>query len=583
MLRIGMIGTGRIAQRFVKDILMVKDVTLTCVYNPHNGSAKEFVAAFCEKKDDGEMPIATEDWNVLESLCDAIYVASPHETHYGYGKKALESGKHVLCEKPMTMKSEEAAELFQIAEERGLILREAVKTAYYPGFLKLLEVAKSGVIGDICDVEAGFTKLEETSNREITDIETGGSVIELGTYGMLPIFKLLGCGYKEIQAQSLSEPNGVDKYTKLFFTFDNAMATAKMGLGVKSEGQLLVSGTKGYILAESPWWLTKRFEVRYENPKVREVYEEDYIGAGLVYEIIGFVQECLGAPIGAGVSKEETISMIEVMENFLQSDIQYRKRPSKKEKDRVAIWAHRGMSKIYPENTILAFEKAAEVTGIRGVELDVQLSKDGEVVVFHDETLDRVTQAEGRLNDLTLKELKQIKFRQKGTEDFWDDEEKVCIPTFEEVLCVLKPYCEKNGLMINVELKTGIIHYPEIEEKTYQLVKKYKMEQYIIYSSFWAESVKKMKEIDSNCKTGMLATKLSDCIKWGDYAGADALHPCVSHLDCDLPERWRDKPMRAWNCLESLYHTERKEKKLDLREYVLWGVTDIFTNKPDEM
>ncbi|MGN1167890.1 MAG: glycerophosphodiester phosphodiesterase family protein [Lachnospiraceae bacterium] len=576
MLRIGMIGTGRIAQRFVKDILMTQDAMLTCVYNPHESSADKFVSAYCKDYGVEKSPIATMDLNVLWNQCDAVYIATPHETHYLYAKAALEAGKHVLCEKPMTLVLDEAEELFALAKEKGLVLREAVKTSYCPGFLKLLEVAQSGVIGEICDVEAAFTKLESTCNRELMEVKTGGSVAELGAYCMLPIFKLMGWNYSGVQAQSIHAPNGVDKYTKLIFTYENGMATAKMGLGVKSEGQLLISGTKGYILAESPWWLTKKFEVRYEDPNRRERYEFDYLGAGLIYEIIGFIRDCEGEPIGAGVTEEETLSAVHVIEQFLQADVPLRKAASEQEKAMVGIWAHRGMCMKYPQNTLLAFEEAAKIPGVKGIELDVQLSKEGRVVVFHDETLGRITTCEGRLCDYTLEELQQIPMRGVN-EELFPDKSRVRIPTLEEVLKVLKPYCEQKNLLINIELKTSVIHYEGIEEKTLELVKKYNLEAYIIYSSFWAESVKKMKELDASCKTGMLATKLSDCIKWGDYANAEALHPSIGGLDCAIPERWQGKPVRAWNGIEAFF-PEQKPQRIDLREFSLWGVTDVFTN-----
>ena len=579
-IKIGIIGTGRIAHRFVQDLKMIEEAALSCVYNPHSKSVQRFVEDICADDKNADRPIATSDLAQLFEVCDAVYIASPHATHYEYAKRALEAGKHVLCEKPMTLVLSEAEELFQIAKERKLILREAVKTAYCPGFLKLLEVAKSGVIGEICDVEAAFTKLESTCGRELTDIESGGCVTELGTYCMLPIFKLMGCDHINLRAQAINAPNGVDKYTKLYFTYENGMATAKMGLGVKSEGQLLISGTKGYILAESPWWLTKKFEVRYEDPTKKDVYEDDFIGAGLVYEIVGFIEDCKGNPIGAGVTEEETLATIDVMEQFLDTSMATRRNAAEKERESVGIWAHRGLSTEYPENTLLAYEKAAQAPGIKGIELDVQLSKDGEVMVFHDETLDRVTDAKGRLTDYTLDELKHIAIR--DTEKFDCDRKYIQIPTFEEMLELLKPYCEKDGLKINVELKTSVIHYEGIERKTYDLVKKHGMEKYIVYSSFWAESVKKMKEIDPACETGMLAGRLSDCVKWGDYAKTDALHPDIGELDCELPERWQGKPVRAWNGIEKLYHNNNRTTKQDLREFALWGVTDIFTNVADK-
>lgn len=577
MLRIGMIGTGRIAQRFAKDVSMVKGVTLVCVYNPHRGSAEKFISKYCGQSE--TMPTALSDFSTLLAMTDAIYIASPHETHYGYAKKSLENGKHVLCEKPMTLERKQAEELFRIASDRKLVLREAVKTAYCPGFLRLLEVAQSGVIGEICDVESGFTKLESTCSREFYDVETGGSVTELGTYGMLPIFKLLGCNYQKAQAQSLYAPNGVDKYTKIFFSYEKGMATAKMGLGVKSEGQLLISGTKGYILAESPWWMTKKFEVRYEDSSKRDVYEEEYIGFGLVYEIRGFLQECRGQISATGVTQTETIAMIDVMERFLSSQKTMRKKKMEGDKRTVGIWAHRGLSMKYPENTLLSFEKAAQIPKITGIELDVQLSKDGEVVVFHDETLERVTNVSGRLTDYTLQQLREINI--KGSQDFQCDREYIRIPTLQEVLNLLKQYCEENQLKINVELKTGNIHYEGLEEMTYNIIQQYGMERYVVYSSFWAESIKKMKELDKTCNTAMLAMKLSDCIHGGDYAKADALHPCIAGLDCELPEKWKNRPVRGWNNVESLYHFDRGRCNLDLREYALWGLTDIFTNNAD--
>lgn len=582
MIRFGMIGTGRIAQRFVKDIMMTQDAMLTCVYNPHEDSAEKFVSAYCKEYSVEKSPIATKDLNVLWNQCDAVYIATPHETHYVYAKAALEAGKHVLCEKPMTLVLDEAEELFALAKENGLVLREAVKTSYCPGFLKLLEVAQSGVIGEICDVEAAFTKLESTCNREFVDIKTGGSVAELGAYCMLPIFKLMGCNYSGVQAQSIHAPNGVDKYTKLIFTYENGMATAKMGLGVKSEGQLLISGTKGYILAESPWWLTKKFEVRYENPNQKERYEFDYLGAGLIYEIIGFIRDCEGEPIGAGVTEEETLNAVYVIEQFLQADVPLRKVASEQEKATVGIWAHRGMCMRYPQNTLLAFEEAAKIPGVKGIELDVQLSKDGQVVVFHDETLGRITTCEGKLKEYTLEELQQIPMRGVN-EELYPDKSRVRIPTLEEVLELLKPYCKKHNIMINIELKTSVIHYEGIEEKTLELVKKHNLETYVIYSSFWAESVKKMKELDASCKTGMLATYLSDCVKWGDYANADALHPSIGGLDCDVPEHWRGKPIRAWNGIEPFFPEDKRSEDTDLLEFVLWGVTDVFTNVADTL
>ena len=139
-------------------------------------------------------------------------------------------------------------------------------------FQQLINVAQSGQIGEIKDVEACFTRLANEDSRERTDGEFGGAYLEFGSYTLLPIFKLLGTNYKDVTFHSIKDENGVDLYTKIQILYEDAMATAKMGVGVKSEGQLVVAGTQAYILAESPWWLTKRFVVRYENPSIIDSY-----------------------------------------------------------------------------------------------------------------------------------------------------------------------------------------------------------------------------------------------------------------------------------------------------------------------
>ena len=127
-IKIGIIGTGRIAHRFVQDLKMVEEATLSCVYNPHRKSAESFVEDICTGDKNADRPIATSDLAQLFEVCDAVYIASPHATHYEYAKKALEAGKHVLCEKPMTLVLSEAEELFQIAKDRKLARQSKPRT-----------------------------------------------------------------------------------------------------------------------------------------------------------------------------------------------------------------------------------------------------------------------------------------------------------------------------------------------------------------------------------------------------------------------------------------------------------------------
>ena len=311
IIRIGVIGTGRIAHRLVPEAKYVSGVMVTSAYNPHGDSAKQFV-------DEYELQSAFTDLKPFLKSIDAVYIASPHQTHFSYAITALQAGKHVLCEKPVCLTKKETETLFDYAKNHNLIMMEAVKTAYCPGFEQILGIAQSGEIGEIRDIEACFTKLADPSLREMTDTETGGSFTELGTYGMLPIIKLFGTDIKDVRFDSIKADNGIDLYTKAYFTYENGFGLVKSGLGVKSEGQLIIAGTKGYILAKSPWWLTQSFEVRYEDPNKKNEHFVTFLGTGLRYEVSAFASRIYGRPsLKTMLTDQESITMAEVMEQFM--------------------------------------------------------------------------------------------------------------------------------------------------------------------------------------------------------------------------------------------------------------------------
>lgn len=311
--RIGIIGTGRIANRFVKEAKLVSGVSTQGVYNPHFSSAKQFAERW-------EIE-AYEDIERFFDAVDFVYIASPHETHYGYIKAALEHGKHVLCEKPMVLYKAQAEEVYGYAKEHGLILCEGIKTSYCPGFQKLLGIACSGMIGSIRNVEACFTKLEAPDSRELTDIKYGGSFIELGSYIMLPILKLLGMNYENIVFDSVKDKNGLDLFTRVTMKYRTGLATATCGLGVKSEGRLLISGTKGYVVANAPWWKTTYFEVHYEDADEVDKYSENFLGEGLRYEIsdmLGLINQTEKNDFK--LTRGESIALAGVMEQFIEEN-----------------------------------------------------------------------------------------------------------------------------------------------------------------------------------------------------------------------------------------------------------------------
>lgn len=578
-MRIGIIGTGRIAARFADTALTgIESTYISCVYNPREESALRFIQQH-------NIQACTADWDEFVDNIDAAYVASPHETHYEYSRKLLLSRKHVLCEKPAALKKEQVRELIDIAQNNQLVYMEALKTAYCPGYKALIQIAESGRIGRIVEVEAAFSRLTPLNTREYKDDDCNGSFLEFGSYTLLPVLTLLGCEYDDVTFRTVRAQNGVDAYTKAFIEYKDEYidktAIVKTGLGAKTEGQLVVTGTNGYILAKSPWWLTKEFEVRYENPGKIERYRFGYEGTGLCYEVREFVHRIKNDDKKTvDISDNISIAMAGVMERFTDWNTPiYKDRHDQflatgKNKAMPKIWAHRGCCTLYPENTLEAFRAAAELDGITGIELDIQLTSDGEMVVFHDENLRRVTHIDRNVRGCTLAEIKNIAIPA-------NDGKYCSIPTLEEVLVMMKPYCESRGILINIELKTSIIRYDGIESKAYEIVRKYGMEQYIVWSSFLAESVDIIKKIDRDAKTAVLAMSIEECISMARDTAADALHPYIGGLVYALPQDMQGMPVRAWNGDEPFFNDGRPLKEAHLEEYRYYGATDIFTNIPE--
>ncbi|MCR4909257.1 MAG: Gfo/Idh/MocA family oxidoreductase [Lachnospiraceae bacterium] len=312
LVRIGIVGTGRIAPRFMSEAKYVSGVLIPCCYNPEKASGELFSKLH-------DVRAYSQSFEEFLDQVDAIYVASPHETHYGYAKQAILKKKHVLCEKPMTFTYKAAKELYDLAAENKVVLMEGIKAAYCLGFQQMINIAKSGRIGEIRDVEACFSRLVREDSRELNDGTYGGAFLEFGGYPLLPIFKLFGTEYDSISIDSILDKKGIDLYTKIQLRYPGGMATAKTGIGVKSEGQLVIAGTKGYILAPSPWWLTKHFDVRYEDPDIVEHYEPAFQGDGLRYEISEFINQINGTRGRTyKLTAEESIGMAKVVERFMK-------------------------------------------------------------------------------------------------------------------------------------------------------------------------------------------------------------------------------------------------------------------------
>lgn len=314
IVRMGVIGTGRIAHRFIPEARYVSGLNVESVYHPKLEKAQAYAEKF-------ELNHCYNELDDFLNSVDAIYIASPHETHEPYIEKAILEKKHVLCEKPMFLTKNEGERLFTLAKQNNCVLMEGIKTAYCPGFTQLMGIVRSGIIGEIRDVEACFTKTEKLDSRELNDLVYGGSFTELASYPLLAIVKILGTDYKDIHYEVFRNEKGIDVYTKVYFRYENSLATVKVGLGVKSEGQLIISGTKGYVVAEAPWWKTQSFETRFEDSSLNEKYFNKYLGDGLRYELSDFVSVINGFEKKRyKLTIGESIWIAEMMERFFERE-----------------------------------------------------------------------------------------------------------------------------------------------------------------------------------------------------------------------------------------------------------------------
>lgn len=307
--RVGIVGSGRIACRFVSETEYVNGVEVVSVYNPN----KEHVDAFAEKF--FIKPYSGDYQKFLEST-DAVYVATPHLTHYSYTMQALKAGKHVLCEIPFVLSASQAKELYDYADAHNLVLLEANKTAYCPAFNHLQTLVKSGVIGDIVDVKASLSKMMIGNVRELDSTQAGGAMNEHSPLNLMAIIRLLGKNYNNVDFFSKME-NGVDIFTKANITFPHATSSITLGIGVKTEGNLVVSGTKGYVYVPAPWWLTDYFEIRYEDQTKNKKYFYSYDGDGLRYEINEFVSMIANRRKSCyKLRRSESVKISEIIEKY---------------------------------------------------------------------------------------------------------------------------------------------------------------------------------------------------------------------------------------------------------------------------
>ena len=231
------------------------------------------------------------------------------------------------------------------------------------------------------------------------------------------------------------------------------------------------------------------------------------------------------------------------------------------------IFGHRGFSGNYPENTMLSFQKAVEI-GVDGIELDVHLTKDNELVIIHDEDIRRTSNGEGLVRDMTLEELKKFDYsaRFSGVYGF------NAIPTLREYFELVKD----TGVITNIELKTGIFEYPTIEKRVIDMIREYGLEDKIILSSFNHYTILRCKEFAPDIKRGFLSE--SWLINYGKYTAENGVQ-CCHPIHCFLSEE-TVKEMHDAGCEINTWTVNEYD---DIKRLSEMGVDALIGNYPDRM
>lgn len=319
LVKLGIVGEHELIKKYINESKYVNGLDVTSIYSKNDNLINDLA------KSDEDI-IAYNNYDEMLDTVDAVFIVSPVDAHYDYVMRALKKKKHVLCETPISTKKEEYLEMSNYAKKHNITFIENIKTAYATAFMRLLLLVKSGAVGSVVNIDVTCTSLKEYNNTSMEEFaKTQNSICDWGATCMLPVFSILGVDYKKRRFSTyyLDKESNFDLFTKIDLVYENAMATLKVGKGIKSEGELIISGTKGYIYVPAPWWKTDYFEIRFENPLENKRYFYKLDGEGIRCEYVDFLKQINGKKNVSNVDSsisEAIVSMIEDYNNKIDLD-----------------------------------------------------------------------------------------------------------------------------------------------------------------------------------------------------------------------------------------------------------------------
>ena len=261
----GVVATGSIAGRVVQDLALLDDAVLSAVSSRSRSSAEAFAERFGAARSHHDHD-GTTGWErlVADPAVEVVYVATPHAQHHAVARAALEAGKHVLCEKPLTMNAREAGELRELARARGLFLMEAVWTRFLPSFGRALDIVRSGEIGRVRWLQAdlGAPVPYDPGSRLWDPAASGGALLDLAVYPLTWALAALGAP-AGLTAHGVLHEDGVDLHNGLTLTWaDGAHAHLTTSIETDCPGTVTISGTDGWLRTGAPLYHPGELVVR---------------------------------------------------------------------------------------------------------------------------------------------------------------------------------------------------------------------------------------------------------------------------------------------------------------------------------
>jgi len=281
LIKLGIVGLGRDTQAFIDESAFVSNIKINRIFSDDFLAVKRFT------KENEVIKYGHDNYDeFLDTAIQAVYIDTSLEEHHILIKKALEAGKHVLCENPIALDKNDLKELLSLAKKEKKLLLTALKTAFLPAFNQLLKELKKGDIGEIKEVRATRTSLYKEKNYSDKFIAQGATNI-LSAYPSLLVNKILGKS-KEITFFDQKE-GGYDISNLIVSKHKNGtVGVSRVAVGAKSEGDAVISGTKGYVYIPAPWWLTREFYFRFEDTHKSYQFKYEFEGCGLRYMIAEF-------------------------------------------------------------------------------------------------------------------------------------------------------------------------------------------------------------------------------------------------------------------------------------------------------